>query len=1079
MMNNFSCDQLHQDILTSSTQSSLNKHISDGVVHVTKEDHNKINNIPEIQNTVSELSTKVSDIQSTIDNSDYITNEELINKDYITKQSVKDLYVQKSQLNKDYASKNYVDEKISGLDIAGAAPNIQINASTDSTAIHVDVIKQSTGSDTKQDFKFKFTGFDNISGGSTSESYTIVTVYRTHTSNTEAPAINRNISSIPTYWSTTISGTDKYLWRSQARQTKEGMYLEYADFTYWSVPECCGIINGDTSEVGADTEDMDYVYWATNDDTNIVAPKFTVDKAKETFKTSDYITDNNGTTRMWYNHPTGVSSDKVYEYCSYAKYDNKNEMWGNYSIPFIFSHYGVDGKDGDGIEYIYCLNTINSAPEISYSGFTDDQIQQDDFIPSGGWSDDPQSVDEVNQYQFVAIRKKDGATGKWGTFSTPALWSVYVKPKDPDNPADVISQITYYKYGSKDEQMLNDAERKNQQAPDGWTVYPKGNPTDSDYLYMITSKTVNGVTVVDKDGYYWSEPVRITGIPGPAGTSGTGADGSDINYIYLRTTEKTVPTTPRFSVQDLIDYPGQYDQEDANYGTVTWYDHPSGITEQYKYEWVSIATKPSGTEDNPSPKWGSYGTPILWSAYGERGMDGDGVEYIYTRTTTENVPSTPTAKYGDNRDDDIPDNWTDNPSGVTEDYPYEYVSTRKKKGGEWGLYTTPALWAKYGKDGQQGPKGEPGINGKDGVSLMINIRRWEKCNVGDKFYKGDSGDPQVDVVYYNGKYYRCIKTFTLEEKAAQAPTVTQYWSEFESFTNIATELILADEASIENLLLNKAKAKNPSTGEVTVEIDGNTGKLTAKDAEIEGTIKATSISYSIKDISYNSSWTWHNVLFDTLDGDNIDANHTEITTEVLMMDPKYTVFIVNPVIDPDIDNVDSNTDAIVLGIPSAKKVGSRSLDIYFKDFTTQTHLIPKSTDNTITYNRPTYRWFIATCDITGNPQSSGGLFLPTAGCTVDIKNNNILSNEYKIQDYLNKNITFGGYDYAETPWPIYTTERTKKIQDFLEIPGQIGYVRIMPRLVYHGISGNAHFETPSHIRLMSDGESWYLIDYIY
>lgn len=1047
MMNNFSCDQLHQNILTSSTQTSLNNHIADEVVHVKEVDHTNINKIPGIESSISTLNTTVQSIQSTIDNSDYITNEELINKDYITKQSVKDLYVQKSQLNKDYATKDYVDEKISGLDIEGTAPNIQINASTDSTAIRVDVVKQSTGSDTQQDFKFKFTGFDNISGSSTSESYTIITVYRTHTSNTEAPVIRRNIFSIPTYWSTTISGTDKYLWRSQARQTKEGKYLEYADFTYWSVPECCGIINGDTSEVGADTEDMDYVYWATNDDTNIVAPKFTVDKAKETFKTSDYITDNNGTTRMWYNHPTGVNSDKVYEYCSYAKYDNKNEMWGNYSIPFIFSHYGVDGKDGEGIEYIYCLNTVNSAPEISYSGFTDDQIQQDDFIPSGGWSDDPQSVGEVNQYQFVAIRKKDGATGKWGTFSIPALWSVYVKPKDPDSPADVISQITYYKYGSKDEQMLDDAERKNQQVPDGWTVYPKGNPTDSDYLYMITSKTVNSVTVVDKDGYYWSKPVRITGIPGPAGTRGTGVDGSDINYIYLRTTEKTVPTTPRFSVQDLIDYPGQYDQEDANYGTVTWYNHPSGITEQYKYEWVSIATKPSGTEDNPSPKWGSYGTPILWSAYGERGMDGDGVEYIYTRTTTENVPSTPTAKYGDNRDDDIPDGWTDNPSGVTEDYPYEYVSTRKKKGGEWSLYTTPALWAKYGKDGQQGPKGEPGINGKDGVSLMINTRRWEKCNIGDKFYKGDSGDPQVDVVYYNGKYYRCIKTFTLEEKATQAPTVTEYWSEFESYSNIATELFLADEASIENLLLNKAKAKNSSTGEVTVTIDGDTGILTAKGAVFDKVnITADSVAYNISIPQIITTEYITSQGFSDNDGQTWKCWSSSVfhgSGPMQIIDCKSSIYVFNqPYIDDNQERVEAflgfSGGMQVIGIPNPTIVGKKCVDLYFKYDYEYVHDVDRLTwcDTYLQIITPVFN---------ENVESE-------KGCYTTRSLNDVVADSD--QDKVIVNVANMSKNRIITDNIIYLTQK---------------YVGSNQESTQNCIQ-------PSHIKLLSDGEKWYLLE---
>ena len=43
--------------------------------------------------------------------------------------------------------------------------------------------------------------------------------------------------------------------------------------------------------------------------------------------------------------------------------------------------------------------------------------------------------------------------------------------------------------------------------------------------------------------------------------------------------------------------------------------------------------------------------------------------------------------------------WTDAPTGVNLDYPYEYVSQRKGSTGDWGKYSLPALWGRYSEDG--------------------------------------------------------------------------------------------------------------------------------------------------------------------------------------------------------------------------------------------------------------------------------------------------------------------------------------------------------------------------------------------
>lgn len=82
---------------------------------------------------------------------------------------------------------------------------------------------------------------------------------------------------------------------------------------------------------------------------------------------------------------------------------------------------------------------------------------------------------------------------------------------------------------------------------------------------------------------------------------------------------------------------------------------------------------------------------------GKDGSDGTDYERVFIHTTEENRPSTPATSQ---TDDYIPSGWHDDPIGVSESLPFEWVSEREKKNGVWGNFSTPALWAKYGFDGK-------------------------------------------------------------------------------------------------------------------------------------------------------------------------------------------------------------------------------------------------------------------------------------------------------------------------------------------------------------------------------------------
>lgn len=215
--------------------------------------------------------------------------------------------------------------------------------------------------------------------------------------------------------------------------------------------------------------------------------------------------------------------------------------------------------------------------------------------------------------------------------------------------------------------------------PEGWSG-SDSNPNG--YVWMSTATFSSKGTIVVP----WSTPVRLTGADGH-----DGADGSNIEFVYkLTITSLVTPTKPT----------GNSQTEAIRQG---WTDHPTGISEQYQCEWVcSHNLQTDGS-------WSEWSSPTIWSKWGVNGKDGDGVEYIYQITK---LPASPEEITDNNPDQDeyIPQSapgeqpWTDNPTGVSKEFQYEWVSQRKYKGDthKWGNFSSPSLWAKFGDNGQDG-----------------------------------------------------------------------------------------------------------------------------------------------------------------------------------------------------------------------------------------------------------------------------------------------------------------------------------------------------------------------------------------
>lgn len=316
-------------------------------------------------------------------------------------------------------------------------------------------------------------------------------------------------------------------------------------------------------------------------------------------------------------------------------------------------------------------------------------------------------------YKFNASNAIDQSTGKWREFKgekgDPG--------KDGQDGTNVLSNLTAFVFKSSEITPSKpvggswNSDTNVFTPPTGWYT------TDQNMVGTIWMSWAVFQTTGTIQGE-WSTPVRITGENGK-----DGQDGKSIEFIY-----KVSNRVPNSS-----DKPSSVN-EDGNVPD-GWTDHPTGVSESNQYEWMCVRTK---TDD----LWSDWNGPTVWSKWGANGKDGDGVEYIYKRTTTNLSPDRPTEV--SQEDDFVPEGWTDDPTGVNENNMYEWVCVRKYKEGIWSEFSNPALWAKWGE------KGEPGKDGNDGTSVNIKGEVASEDQLPESAQPGDAYVVNGDLYVWDG-----------------------------------------------------------------------------------------------------------------------------------------------------------------------------------------------------------------------------------------------------------------------------------------------------------------------------------------
>lgn len=137
----------------------------------------------------------------------------------------------------------------------------------------------------------------------------------------------------------------------------------------------------------------------------------------------------------WNDNPQGVSTSNPIEWVCERIKAQGSTTWSEWSKPAVFSHYGEDGKDGPGVEYVFILDDTdpyidgNVAVPTHINEITNiDANQNIDYEPEYDgckWQDDVLQVTKLLPYCWCSIRrKKDGI---WGKFETPTLWNKYIE----------------------------------------------------------------------------------------------------------------------------------------------------------------------------------------------------------------------------------------------------------------------------------------------------------------------------------------------------------------------------------------------------------------------------------------------------------------------------------------------------------------------------------------------------------------------------------------------------------------------------------------------------------------------------
>lgn len=436
------------------------------------------------------------------------------------------------------------------------------------------------------------------------------------------------------------STNNKACWAAQRVK-----YSTNSDWVYSNSP----VLWANWGSDGTDGDGIEYIFFQT-DDAHQAAGKWYSDAANFNISYTNPGTVNGVTTNYdntlddwvpqgWTDEPQDVSEDVFYEFCSVRK--SKNGIWQEFSVPSLWAKYAMDGKDGASIEYVFaCTNDDLTPEQVSIDNAAanaDGAHTTDEYLPNFNFNgtivkatDNPVSVTENNQYQWVSLRRRKRGATEWEDFSHPAIWTKYTErgyngdtyataqlfiahtTYDENNPPAVPVVTSTYDVNTRT--VIN--------PPTGWDKSAT-KTTDKPYIWTIWgSFSENTGNQVGE----WSKPYCITGAPGPAGE-----DGDEIEEVYCLNNAAVIPTINSSGT----DQNGKTKSED-------------GFLPKFVFNGESkdsVASQPSVTEELPycygakrrkhNGTWLAFSDAYLCANYVKQGLSTDDKNLIKSEVESQ------------------------------------------------------------------------------------------------------------------------------------------------------------------------------------------------------------------------------------------------------------------------------------------------------------------------------------------------------------------------------------------------------------------------------------------------------------
>lgn len=384
-------------------------------------------------------------------------------------------------------------------------------------------------------------------------------------------------------------------------------------------------ISGKDGDPGADAKEREWIYVGKDQPTTFGSqsrephPKDITEGTSggQAVSGNDRYTTDDFVPTGW--NDNAIATDQTtnrYVYASWREWNKTTERWGDFSDPILWSNWGRQGIDGDGVQYVYKLYATQlTDAECSnfYPTKPNEQNANGEWLPAGrnsndantvkSWTDDAEQTSSEYPYCYCSVIKR--INGTWGNYEKLSLWA-----KWSEDGQSVPSYIETQEAWSNEATTASPTTMPSDCQESDWSVNTPTNTYSRAYLWRRSrTRTWNPTTkVYDGANGEWTY-TRLSGTNGTSiNTKGTVAAVIDASGSF---------STSGFSNNDLGIKQGQAQLYKFSGSQSQWNQNGPTASDGDSY----TVTKDCTVNLDGSGSVNVKGHMLMWSAEASKWID--------------------------------------------------------------------------------------------------------------------------------------------------------------------------------------------------------------------------------------------------------------------------------------------------------------------------------------------------------------------------------------------------------------------------------------------------------------------------